>query len=60
MKIANKKLISKLFFQHLSGDKHWNEGNKNSNNFAIKLNEDDWIFERSVTRCDQCKSFKRK
>ena len=39
--IANKKLISKLFIGHSSGDKRRNEGKKNSINFVIKLNDDD-------------------
>ena len=56
--IANKKLISKLFVQHSSGDKCWNEGKKNSIDFVTKQDKDDWLFERSVTTCDQCKGFK--
>ena len=48
-KIANKKLISKLFVRHSSGDKRRNERKKNLIDFVIKLNEDDWMFERSVT-----------
>ena len=56
MKIANKKLISKLFVRHSSGDKRRNDGKKNSIDFVIKLNEDDYMFERNVTIRDQCKS----
>ena len=37
--IASKKLISKLFSQHLSGDKCQNIG-KNSIDCLIKLNKD--------------------
>ena len=33
---------------------------KNSIDFVIKLKEDDWLFERSITTCDQPKSFKLK
>ena len=47
LKIANKKLISKLFVRHSSGDKRWNKGNKNSIDFVIKLNENDWMFEKA-------------
>ena len=57
-KFTNKKLISKLFVRHSSGDKHWNKGKKKLFDFVIKLNEDDWVFEKSVTTCDQRKSFK--
>ena len=57
LKIAKKKLISKLFVRHSSGDKRRNEG-KNSIDFLVKLNEDDWVFEKSVTTRDQRKSFK--
>ena len=39
-KIANKKLISKLFVRHSSGDKRRNEGMKISIDFVIKLNEE--------------------
>ena len=39
--VAKKKLISKLFVRHSSGDKRWNEGKKNFINFVIKLNKDD-------------------
>ena len=56
MKIANKKLISKLFVRHSSGDKRRNDGKKNSIDFVIKLNENDYMFERNVTTRDQCKS----
>ena len=40
-KAANKKLISKLFVRHSSGDKPWNKGKKNLIDFVIKWNEDD-------------------
>ena len=46
---SNKKLIYKLFVQHSSGDKCWNEAKKSSIDFVIKHNEDDWMFERSIT-----------
>ena len=58
IKLANTKLISNLFVQLSTGDKQWNEGKKNSIDFVIKLNKDDWMFERSVTTRDQHKSFK--
>ena len=57
-KIANKKLIIKLFVQHSSGDKRQNKGKKNSIDFVINPNEDDWMFEKSVTTRDQHKSFR--
>ena len=50
--IANKKLISKLFVRCLSGDKRRNEGKKILVGFVIKLNKDDWMFEKSVTTRD--------
>ena len=46
LKIANKKLISKLFVQHLSGDKRQNKEKRNSIDCQIKLNKDDWMFEK--------------
>ena len=56
--VAKKKLISKLFVRHSSGDKRWNEGKKNFIDFVIKLNKDDRLYKRSVTTRDQRKSFK--
>ena len=58
LKIADKKLISKLFVRHSSGDKRRNEGKKSSIDFFIKLNEDDWMFEKDVKTGDQGKIFK--
>ena len=58
LKVANKKLISKLFVRHSSGDIRRNEVKKNSIDFVIKLNKNDWMFEKSVTTRDQRKSFK--
>ena len=58
LKIANKKLISKLFVQNSSGDERRNEEKKNLIEFAIKLDKDDWLYERSVTTRDQRRSFK--
>ena len=51
--VQNLKIGDKL-----SGDKRRNKGKKNLIDFKIKLNEDDWMFNRSVTTRDQRKSFK--
>ena len=51
--IAKKKLISKRFIRHSSGNKCWNEGKKNSIDVLKNLNEGDLMFERSVTIRDQ-------
>ena len=51
-RIYSKKLISKLFVRHSSRDKRQNEGKK-LNCFLIKLNEDDWMFEKGVKTRDQ-------
>ena len=56
--IVNKKLICKLFVRNSSGDKCRNEGKKNPIDFVIKLDDDNWMFEKSVTTRDQCKSLK--
>ena len=58
LKIANKKLISKLLVRNSSGDERRNEEKKNLIEFAIKLDKDDWLYERSVTTRDQRRSFK--
>ena len=47
-----------LFVRHLSGDKRRNKGRKNSIYFLIKLNEDDWVFEKGVKTPNQRKTFK--
>ena len=42
--MANKKLISKLFVRHSSGDNHRNKGKENSIDFLIKLDEDKKLY----------------
>ena len=58
LKIVNKKIISKLFVRHSSGDERRNKGKKILIYFVIKLNEDDWMFQKHITTRDQRKSFK--
>ena len=43
-KLINKKLTSKLFARHSSGNKRRNKGKKILIDFVIKLNEDDWML----------------
>ena len=46
-----------LFVRYSSGDKCGNEGKRSSIDFLIKLNEDDWMFEKGVKTRDQRKIF---
>ena len=55
--LTNKKLTSKLFVRHSSGDKRRKERKKILIDFVIKLNENDGLFKKGVTTCDQRKSF---
>ena len=52
-KLASLRFLSNTYQEINVGMKE-----KNSINFVIKLNEDDWMFERSVTTRDKRKSFK--
>ena len=54
---SQKKTRLLAFVLHSSGDKRRNEPKKNSIDFLIKLNEDDWMFEKDQP-CDQRKIFK--
>ena len=53
-KIANKRLSPSFLSNTRQGDKRWNE-EKNSIDCQIKLNEDEWTFEKGVKTRDQRK-----
>ena len=57
IKWPTKNSSSKLFVRHSSGYERRNERKKNLIDLLIKMNEDDWMFEKGVKTRDQRKIF---